>query len=88
MIDFFGVVLVFQYGFEFLSVLFIPCFGYADQMAFYGIVDGAFRHTLNLASAAWVWYFIAHDLVSLGSVCVGPSTNNIAEFQEVIGFFY
>ena len=69
---------------SFCSVLFIPCFGYADQMYFYGFVDGTCRHTLNLASAARVWYFIAHDLVSLGSVCVGPSTNNIVKYQAVI----
>ena len=81
----FGVVLVFQYGFEFLSVLFIPCFGYVDQMNFYGFVDGACHHTLNLASAAWVLYSPSHDLVSLRAVCNGPATNNIVKYQEVIG---
>ena len=60
----FGVVLVFQYGFEFLSVLFIPCFAYADQMDFYGFVDGAWCHTLNLASTTWILYSLAHDLVN------------------------
>ena len=68
-----------------VSKLFIPCFGYAEQMVFYGFADGACRHTLNLASAAWVLYSPAHDLVSLGSVCTGPSTNNIIEYEAVIG---
>ena len=54
-------------------------------MAFYGFIDGAFRHTLNLASAAWVLYSLAEDLVSSGAVCIGPTTNNIAEYRSVIG---
>ena len=55
-------------------------------MAFYGFVDGACRHTLNLASAAWVLYSLTHDLVSSRAVCIGPTTNNIVEYQGVIGF--
>ena len=55
------------------------------QMAFYGFAHGAFRHTLNLASAAWVLYSPAEDLVSSGAVCIGPATNNIAEYEAVIG---
>ena len=68
-----------------VSKLFIPCFGYANRIDFYGFVDGAFRHTLNLASATWVLYSLDHDLISLGAVCISPTTNNIAEYQEVIG---
>ena len=81
----FGVFCHFQYGFELISILFIPCFGYADWMDFYGFADGACRHTLNLASAAWVFYSPAHDLVSSWVVCIGPATNNIIEYQAVIG---
>ena len=54
-------------------------------MAFYGFVDGACYHTLNLAPATWVLYSPAKDLVSLGAVCLGPSTNNIVEYEVVIG---
>jgi len=54
------------------------------QMAFYGFVDGACHHTLNLASAAWVLYSPAEDLVSSGAVCIGPATNNITEYEVVI----
>ena len=54
-------------------------------MAFYGFPDGAFRHTLNLALAAWVLYSPACDLVSSGAVCIGPATNNIVEYRAVIG---
>ena len=54
-------------------------------MAFYGFADGAFHHTLNLASDSWVLYSLAHDLFNLGEVCIYPTTNNITEYQVVIG---
>ena len=54
------------------------------QMDFYDFADGAFCHTLNLASAAWVLYSPVEDLVSSGVVCLGPATNNIAEYEAVI----
>ena len=68
-----------------MSRLFISCFDYVDYMDFYGFTDGAFHHTLNLASAAWVLYSPAHDLVSSGAVCLGPATNNTIEYEAVIG---
>ena len=68
-----------------MSKLFIPCFGYSDRMAFYGFADGACRHTLNLASVAWVLYSPDHDLISSGEFCIDLTTNNIAEYQAVIG---
>ena len=77
----FSVLNYFQYGFEYL---FIPCFGCAEQMAFYSFTDGAYRHTLNLASSAWFLYSPAYDLVSSGVVCIGPTTNNIVEYWVVI----
>ena len=66
-----------------MSRLFIPCFGYADHMDFYGFDDGAC--CLHLASASWVLYSPTHDLVSLGVVCIIPTTNNIVEYEVVIG---
>ena len=54
-------------------------------MAFYGFTNGACHHTLNLASAAWVLYSTAKDSVSSGAVCIGPATNNITEYEVVIG---
>ena len=55
------------------------------QMAFYGFTDGACYHTLNLASTAWVLYSPAEYLVSSGAVCLGLATNNIIEYEAVIG---
>ena len=54
------------------------------QMAFYGFVDGACHHTLNLALAAWVLYSPIEDLVSLGVVYIGLATNKITEYEAVI----
>ena len=54
-------------------------------MDFYGFVDGACHHTLNIASAAWVFYSPTEDLVNSGAVCIGPATNNITEYQAIIG---
>jgi ribonuclease HI len=49
-----------------------------------GFADGASRHTRNLAFSAWVVYSPKCLLVSLGGVCLGPSTNNVAEYNVVI----
>ena len=54
-------------------------------MDLYGFIDGACCHTLNLASATWVLYSLPYDLASSGVVFIGPATNNIAEYQAVIG---
>ena len=52
---------------------------------YYSFVDGASRHTLNLASTSCVLYSQAHDLVSSGGAFLGPNTNNIIEYHAVIG---
>ena len=52
---------------------------------FTGFVDDASRYTLNLTSAAWVLNSPTGDLVSSGGVCLGPSTNNLADYLAVIG---
>ena len=46
--------------------------------------DGASHHTLNLASATWVIYEPSGQLLSSGSTCLGPSTNNIVEYSAII----
>ena len=52
----------------------------AMEMVFYGFIDGACHHTLNITLAAWVLYSLAKYLVSSGAVCIGPATNNIVEY--------
>ena len=51
---------------------------------FYGFIDGACCHTLNLTSPSWVLYYQSHDLVISGAACIGLSTNNIVEYHIVI----
>ena len=54
-------------------------------MDFYGFADGAYRHTLNLASNSRVLYSLAEYLVSSRAVCIGSATNTITEYRAVIG---
>ena len=68
-----------------VSKLFIPCFGYANWMYFYGFADCACCQSLNLALATWVLYSLNHDLISSRAVCIGPATNDITKYQAVIG---
>ena len=51
---------------------------------FFGFADGASRHTRNIASAAWAIYQF-DEVVSSGGICLGPTTNNMAEYHAVIG---
>ena len=51
---------------------------------FIGFVDGTSRHTCNLASAAWVIYSPSGELVASGGACLGPATNNVAEYKAII----
>ena len=52
--------------------------------SFIGFADGAHRYTINLASATWVLYSPTIELVSSGGILLGPSTNNLAEYQAVV----
>jgi ribonuclease HI len=55
-----------------------------ESLVYLGFVDGASRHTWNLASAAWVVYSPEGMLVYSGVICLGPSTNNVVEYSVVI----
>ena len=52
---------------------------------FIGFADGAHRYTLNLASTSWVLYSPTSELVSSEGILLGPSANNLAEYEPVIG---
>ena len=49
-----------------------------------GFIDGASHHTYNLALAAWVIYSPSGQLVAARGTCLGPATNNVAEYRAVI----
>ena len=55
-----------------------------ESVVYTGFADGASHHTLNLAVAAWVIYEPSGQLLSSGSTCLGPLTNNIAEYSAII----
>ena len=56
----------------------------SESIVYTGFADQASRHTLNLASVAWVIYEPFGQLLSFGSTCLGPSTNNIVEYSAII----
>ena len=51
---------------------------------FVGFADGASRHTCNLTSATWVIYSPSGQLVASGGACLGPASNNVAEYKTII----
>ena len=51
---------------------------------FIGYADGASRSTQNLSFVAWAIFAPSGDLVSFGGICIGQSTNNIAEYSALI----
>ena len=49
-----------------------------------GFVDAVSRWTQNLASSTWAIYTPSHTLVHFAHICIGPATNNQAEYDVVI----
>ena len=49
-----------------------------------GFTDGACRSTRNLSSMVWVIYDPHGEFIDLQGVCLGCTTNNIAEYSAVI----
>jgi ribonuclease HI len=55
-----------------------------DDLVYFGFADGASRYTWNLASAAWVLYYPTGQLIVSRGVCIGPASNNMAEYTAFI----
>ena len=55
-----------------------------DSSIYIGFADGARHHTQHLSSIAWVIYTPMGQVLSLGGVCLRPSSNNVAEYSAVI----
>ena len=49
-----------------------------------GYADGASRSLQNLSSTTWAIFNPNGELVSFRGVCIGQSTNNIAEYSALI----
>lgn len=58
--------------------------GQMSGSPYIGFADGASRSTHNLSSTAWVIYDPHGVLVDLQGVCLGCTTNNVAEYSDVI----
>ena len=51
---------------------------------FIGFAYDASRHTCKLDSTAWVIYSPSGQLVASRGACLGPATNNVAEYRAII----
>ena len=56
----------------------------SEFKVFIGYADSASRHTWRLASATWVIFTPQGQLLSSGGICLGDTTNNVAEYSAVI----
>ena len=79
------VFCVIQNVFFSLNPTYACLFSDGQMTSFIGFSDGAHLYTLNLASTAWVLYSPTSELVSSGGVLLGPSTNNLAKYQAMVG---
>jgi ribonuclease HI len=55
-----------------------------EYLVYVGFTDGARNHKQKLSFTALVIYSSEGLLVSSGGICLGPSTNNVAEYIVVI----
>jgi hypothetical protein len=55
-----------------------------ESSIYLGFMDGASRHTWNMASATWVIYSPEGQMVSLGGIHLEPSKNNMDEYSVFI----
>ena len=55
-----------------------------ESSTYIGFVDGASCHTQHSTSAAWVIYTPMGHVLSLGGVCLWPSSKNVVEYSVVI----
>ena len=55
-----------------------------DSSIYIGFADGASCHTQQLAFATWVIYTPMGQVLSLGGICLRPSSNNVVEYSAII----
>jgi ribonuclease HI len=56
----------------------------SELEVFVGYTDDASQHTQRLASIAWVIFTPQGQLLSLGGICLGDTTNNVIKYNTVI----
>jgi hypothetical protein len=52
-----------------------------------GFTDGTNYITWNIASIVWVRFSPTDELVSLGGICLGLTTNNIVDYSGPSNLF-
>jgi ribonuclease HI len=60
----------------------------SELEVFIGYVDDANQHTRRLAYVVWVILTPQGQLLSSGGVCLGDTTNNVAEYSAFIELFH
>lgn len=55
-----------------------------DYLVYFRFANGASQCTRNLSSVAWVIYYPIGQLMVSRGVCIGPTSNNMAEYTTVI----
>jgi ribonuclease HI len=60
----------------------------SDSEVFVGYANGASQHTQRLGSVSWVIITPQGHLLSSGGICLGDTTNNVAEYSAVIEFLH
>ena len=55
-----------------------------ETFVYIGFADGASHHTQNSTLASWVIYTPTGQVLSLGGVCLRPSSNNVVEYNVII----
>jgi ribonuclease HI len=58
----------------------------SESEVFFRSTDGTSRHTRRLASASWVIFTLGGQLLYVGGICLGDTTNNVVEYNAVIEF--
>jgi ribonuclease HI len=79
------IVLAFWFfGRVVFNVIFFTWQMSSESEVFIGFVDNANQHTRRLASVAWVIFTPQGQLLSLGGICLGDTTNNVVEYNAVV----
>ena len=67
-----------------LSCLVLDLQKLTSTLVYISFVNGANHNTQNLTSITWVIFSPTYALVSLGGICLSPTTNNVVEYSAII----
>lgn len=79
--------MIFHY-FSFLSCVTLDLQMLTLPQGYISVVDGAICSTQNLSFVVSVIYSPTNELVSIHGICLGRTTNNIAEYSTLIELLF